>query len=99
MSVNVPHGYELEDAHIFGCYGQHMERTSQVWCKGDVMYGVCDCHQSLHLGILPKTVNGMSANWHVNNWHVTLTVIGTQCHVYNPKNKNCSTHLVFSTYS
>lgn len=48
-----PDRNKLKDSDIFGCYGKDMERSSQVWCKGNIVDCVGDCHQRLCFSIFP----------------------------------------------
>lgn len=48
-----PHGNKLENSDIFCCNGEDMERSSQVWCKCNIMDCISDSHQRLCFGIFP----------------------------------------------
>lgn len=48
-----PYRNKLKDSDVFGCYGKDMERSSQVWCKGNIVDSVGDRHQRLCFSIFP----------------------------------------------
>lgn len=49
----LPKWYEFENADVFGCDCQHVEGSSEIRSKGDVMNGVSYSHQRLRFGIFP----------------------------------------------
>lgn len=53
LSLHSPQRNQLEDAHVFSCYGQDMEGPPEVRGEGDVMDWISDGHQGFCFGILP----------------------------------------------